>query len=170
MKRQNNSFNLKEVDELGAQLRNWRNFFTEFFNKVIKDSGKISGYDFSISQFKALAAFREDRVYSMGELSKNASVTMPTMTEMIDNLERESIAERIRDSQDRRVVKVQLTDMGKKLRRQFMDKRRIELKNIFGYLSKEDRNDLMNALAKAYDVLQRVQTNSIAKKDLKKEK
>ena len=86
---------MKEIEEFGDQLRNWRNFFTEFFNKVIKDSGNISGFNFSMSQFKTMGAFREDEVYSMGELSKNASVTMPTMTEMIDNLERAGVAERI---------------------------------------------------------------------------
>jgi len=158
MGRMKDSINSKEIEEFGDHLRNWRNFFTEFFNNVIKDSGKISGFDFSISQFKTMGAFREDTVYTMGELSKNASVTMPTMTEMIDNLEREGIAERIRDSQDRRVVKVHLTEKGKQLRKKFMDKRRNELKNILSNLSKEDRGELMNALAKAYSVLKKNST------------
>ncbi|MCX5905289.1 MAG: MarR family transcriptional regulator [Proteobacteria bacterium] len=158
MKSINEDINLKEIEEFGDQLRNWRNFIAEFFNKVIKDSGKISGFDFSMSQFKTMGAFRENTVYTMGELSKNASVTMPTMTEMIDNLEREGIAERIRDSQDRRVVKVRLTEKGKQLRKKFMDKRRNELKNILSNLSKEDRGELMNALAKAYSVLKKNST------------
>jgi len=158
MRKKNENINLKEIEEFGDHLRNWRNFITEFINNVIKDSGKISGFDFSMSQFKTMGAFREDAVYTMGELSKNASVTMPTMTEMIDNLEREGIAERIRDSQDRRVVKVRLTDKGKQLRKKFMDKRRNELKNILSNLSKEDRGELMNSLDKAYSVLKKNST------------
>jgi DNA-binding MarR family transcriptional regulator len=168
MKKSKQIINLKEVEEFGDQLRNWRNFFTEFFNKVIKDSGKISGFDFSISQFKVMAAFREDTAYTMSELSKNASVTMPTMTEMIDNLERHGIAERIRDLNDRRVVRVCLTDMGKKLRKQFMDRRRDELKAVYCTLSKKDREDLMNGLAKASNVLKRVRSNNT--QDMNKEK
>jgi len=156
MKKPKEKINVKEIEEFGDQLRNWRNFFTVFFNKVIKDSGKIAGFDFSISQFKTMAAFIDDKVYSMGELSKNASVTMPTMTEMIDNLEREGLAERIKDAQDRRVIKVCLTKRGKQLRKQFMDKRRNELKNILSNLSRNDRNELKDGLAKAYTVLQRV--------------
>lgn len=150
---------MHEIEEFGDQLRNWRNFFTEFFNRVIKDSGKIDGFDFSISQFKAMAAFREDREYRMSELSKHASVTMPTMTEMVDKLEQDGLAERIRDLRDRRVIKVRLTEKGKRLRRQFMDKRRNELKNILSALSREDREELRNALARAYGVLQRVHRN-----------
>jgi DNA-binding MarR family transcriptional regulator len=160
MKKPKEKINAKEIEEFGDQLRNWRNFFTEFFNRVIKDSGKISGFDFSISQFKTMAAFRDDVDCSMSELSKNASVTMPTMTEMIDNLERVGIAERIRDSQDRRVIKVRLTEKGKQLRKQFMDKRRSELKNILSNLSRNDRDELKDALAKAYTVLQRVNSKN----------
>jgi DNA-binding MarR family transcriptional regulator len=160
MKKLADTINLKEIEEFGDHLRNWRNFFTEFFNRVIKDTGKIDGFDFSISQFKTMAAFREDREYRMSELSKNASVTMPTMTEMIDNLEDAGIAERIRDSHDRRVIKVRLTEKGKMLRKQFMGKRRNELKNILSNLSRNDRKELMEALAKAYTVLQRVHSRS----------
>jgi DNA-binding MarR family transcriptional regulator len=150
------TINAKEVDEIGNLLRQWRNFFTEFFNKVVKDTGKISGVDFSISQLKALSAFREDRMYTMGELSRNASVTMPTMTEMIDNLEKNSIVQRLRDVHDRRVVKVCLTEKGKEMRKNFMDRRRSELKNIFGKLSREDRQELMNAMEKAFNVLKKI--------------
>ena len=157
MGKQKENITLREIEEFGDQLRNWRNFFTEFFNKIIKDSGNISGFNFSISQFKTMGAFRDDKVYTMGELSKNASVTMPTMTEMIDKMELEGIAERIRDSQDRRVVKVRLTEKGEQLRKKFMDKRRYELKNILCNLRKEERVELMNALAKAYSVLTKKQ-------------
>ena len=160
MKNKKDNINVREIEEFGDQLRNWRNFFTEFFNRVIKDTGTIDGFDFSISQFKTMAAFRDDREYRMSELSKNASVTMPSMTEMVDNLEGAGIAERIRDSQDRRVIKVRLTEKGKQLRKQFMDKRRNELKNILSNLSRDDRTELKDALAKAYTVLQRVNSKN----------
>jgi DNA-binding MarR family transcriptional regulator len=160
MKNKKDNINVREIEEFGDQLRNWRNFFTDFFNRVIKDTGTIDGFYFSISQFKTMAAFREDREYRMSELSKNASVTMPSMTEMVDNLERAGIAERIRDSQDRRVIKVRLTEKGKRLRKQFMDKRRHELKNILSNLSRDDRAELKYALAKAYTVLQRVNSKN----------
>jgi DNA-binding MarR family transcriptional regulator len=75
---------------------------------------------------------------------------------MIDTLEKSGIAERARDSQDRRVVKVHLTDRGKQLRRKFMERRRNELKNIFGSLSREDREKLVNALDTASNVLRSV--------------
>jgi len=147
---------MKEVDEIGEQMIKVKNFFIEFFNKVVRDNGQLLGFDFGISQLKALAAFHEDQEYTMGELSKNASVTMPSMTEMIDGLERDGIVERWRDSEDRRVVKVHLTEKGKEMRRKFMMRRRNEFKNIFGKLSKEERDDLVNALEKVSTILHKV--------------
>lgn len=151
----------KEVDEIGEQMIKVKNFFIEFFNKVVRDNGQLLGFDFGISQLKALASFHEDKEYTMGELSKNATVTMPSMTEMIDSLEREGIVERWRDSEDRRVVKVRLTETGKEMRRQFMMRRRNEFKNIFGKLSKEDRNDLVSALEKVSTILHKVNIVSV---------
>jgi DNA-binding MarR family transcriptional regulator len=147
---------MKEVDEIGEQMIKVKNFFIEFFNKVVRDNGQVLGFDFGISQLKALAAFHEDQEYTMGALSKNASVTMPSMTEMIDGLERDGIVERWRDSEDRRVVKVHLTEKGKEMRRKFMMRRRNEFKNIFGKLSKEERDDLVNALEKVSTILHKV--------------
>lgn len=152
------NIDLKEVDEIGEQMIKVKNFFIEFFNKVVRDNGQLLGFDFGISQLKALAAFREDKEYTMGELSKNASVTMPSMTEMIDSLERDGIVERWRDSEDRRVVKVRLTEKGKEMRKKFMMRRRTEFKNIFGKLSKEDRDDLVNALEKVSNILHKINT------------
>ena len=149
---------IKNVDEIGDQMIKVKNFFIEFFNKVIRDNGQNLGFDFGISQLKALAAFHEDKEHTMGELSKNASVTMPSMTEMIDGLERDGIVERWRDSADRRVVKVRLTERGKEMRKKFMLRRRNEFKNIFGKLSKEDRDDLVSALEKVSQVLHKINT------------
>lgn len=147
---------VKEADEIGEQMIKIKNFFIDLFNKVIRDNGQILDFDFSISQLKALAAFHEDKEYTMGELSRNASVTMPSMTEMIDSLEKAKIVERRRDSEDRRVVKVRLTELGKEMRKKFMMKRRNEFKNLFGKLSKKDRKELVNALEKVSTILKKV--------------
>lgn len=153
---QGKNIDIKEIDEIGEQMIKVKQFFIAFFNKVVRDNGQVLGFDFGISQLKALAAFPEDKEYNMSELSKNASVTMPSMTEMIDGLERDGIVERWRDSEDRRVVKVRLTEKGKEMRKKFMMKRRNEFKNIFGKLSKEDRDDLVNALEKVSTILHKV--------------
>jgi len=134
-----------------------KDFYIEFFKKTMVIDGKKSGFDFTLSEIKALGAFRGDEDYTMGELSKNAQVTMPSMTEMIDKLEGHGMAERYRDVNDRRVVKVRLTPKGKKLRKEFMQKRLKEMKEIFGKLSKRELDDLIESLKRARHILEKIE-------------
>jgi len=133
-----------------------KNFYIEFFKKTLIMDGRRSGFDFTLSEIKALSAFRGDKDYTMGELSKNAQVAMPSMTEMIDKLEKHEIAERYRDANDRRVVKVRLTPQGRKLRKEFMQRRLKEMKEIFGKLSQGELNDLVKSLKRARHILEKV--------------
>jgi len=134
-----------------------KDFYIEFFKKTLVMNGRKSGFDFTLSEIKALAAFRGDRDYTMGELSKNAQVAMPSMTEMIDKLEKQEIAERYRDVNDRRVVKVRLTSKGRKLRKEFMLRRLQDMKEIFGKLSKQELDDLIASLRRARCILEKVE-------------
>jgi DNA-binding MarR family transcriptional regulator len=136
-----------------------KDFYIEFFKKTLVMDGRKSGFDFTLSEIKALGAFRGDKDYTMGELSKNAQVAMPSMTEMVDKLEKHGIAERYRDENDRRVVKVRLTSEGKRLRKEFMQKRLKEMKEIFGKLSEIELNDLIESLKRARRILEKVEIN-----------
>ncbi|MBW2553468.1 MAG: MarR family transcriptional regulator [Deltaproteobacteria bacterium] len=136
-----------------------KDFYIEFFKKTLVMGGRKSGFDFTLSEIKALGAFRGDKDYTMGELSKNAQVAMPSMTEMVDKLEKHGIAERYRDENDRRVVKVRLTSEGKRLRKEFMQKRLKEMKEIFGKLSEIELNDLIESLRRARRILEKVEIN-----------
>jgi len=144
------------VLEIGDHLVTVRNLFLTVYNQMVKGSERIYEMPFSSSQLKALSAFHEDRKYSMSELSKNALVTMPSMTEMVDRLEAEDILERIRDTEDRRVVKVCLTEKGKKIHKELIEKRHKELHNMFGKLAVDERVELGAALERVAQLLTKV--------------
>ncbi|MCX5886265.1 MAG: MarR family winged helix-turn-helix transcriptional regulator [Proteobacteria bacterium] len=146
----------KPVDEFDGQVLKVRNLLIEFLNKVADYQDTRKQYDFGISKLKALTAFKDDREYTMTELSRNAYVSMPTMTDMVDSLVEEGIAERRRDEQDRRVVKVTLTEKGKKMRKVFMERRRQEVEDVFGKLSFKDRKDLSDAMDMACTILRKI--------------
>jgi DNA-binding MarR family transcriptional regulator len=50
----------------------------------------------------------------MREISKHLSVAVNTVTNIVDNLERKGTVRRIRSEEDRRVIRVDLTDVGRK--------------------------------------------------------
>ena len=146
-------------NDLEEKIMEVKDFYIEFFKKTLLMDGRKSGFDFTLSEIKALSAFRGDKDYTMGELSKNAQVAMPSMTEMVDKLEKHRIAERHRDKNDRRVVKVRLTSKGKRLRKEFMQRRLKEMKEIFGKLSEIELNDLIESLKRARRILEKVEIN-----------
>ena len=149
----------KQVDQLRdfeKKIMEVKDFYIEFFKKTLVMNGKGSGLDFTLSEIKALAAFRGDKEYTMGELSKNAQVAMPSMTEMVDKLEQNGMAERYRDTNDRRVVKVKLTAKGQRLRKEFMQKRFNDLRMMFGTLTEQEFDELITSLKKARLILEKV--------------
>ncbi|RMF92874.1 MAG: MarR family transcriptional regulator [Candidatus Schekmanbacteria bacterium] len=147
---------MKRAQKIEENILKVRNFFIEFTKKVISLNGVKLSYDLSLSKIKALSAFTEDRPFTMGELAKNAGVTLPSMTDAIDKLVQENLVERKRDENDRRIVLVKLTEKGKKMRKEFMMKRREELLNIFSRLSDEEMDELATSLDKVRTILEKL--------------
>ena len=104
-----------------------------------------------------LFAFNEkEREYPIGELGKNAGVKKSTITDMVDRLEKDGIAERVRDDGDRRVVRMRLTAKGREIRKEFIKKRREEIQNIFSKLKEAETRLLIEHLSKACKILKKI--------------
>ncbi len=144
------------IQQIERHIIEFRNLFVQLFKKMVKRSGKAAGVRFSPSQMRALAAFHEDREYRMGELSKIAQVTMPFMTEMVDGLVKEGILERVRDAEDRRVVKVKLSGQGRNIHKQFVKTRAQEMESIFAKLDNKDQTELLKSLQKMSEILKKI--------------
>lgn len=147
---------LNRTAEIEQHIVELRNLFVQLFKKMVKSSSATVGIPFSPSQMRALSAFHEDREYRMGELSKNAQVTMPFMTEMVDRLVQEGMLERLRDTDDRRVVKVKLSERGKDIHRHFREMRAQEMGSIFAKLTIKDQVELLNSLKTMSSILKKI--------------
>jgi DNA-binding MarR family transcriptional regulator len=134
-----------------------KDFIDEFYNKTLFQSGKVVNPELTPSEIKSIFAFEEeDKEYPIGKLGRNAQVKRSAITNMIDCLEKEGIAERVRDGEDRRVVKVRLTGKGRKIRREFIQRRRKEVEKVFSKLSEKDKDSLLHHLEEAYHILQKI--------------
>jgi len=147
---------LGDLAEIEMHLIVIRNLFSGLFQQMVMNSKGLMGFPVNSSQIKAMGAFHEDRQYSMGELCKIANVKMPSMTEVVDRLASEGFVERVRDTEDRRVVKVQLTEAGKKAHDGILQTREQELQNIFGCLDEKERQNLLKALRTVTGTMKRV--------------
>ncbi|MFC1670372.1 MarR family winged helix-turn-helix transcriptional regulator [Spirochaetota bacterium] len=145
-----------KIREIEQYMLEFSNIISNISKKMKKTSVGIMGFPINLSQLKAMSAFDEEGQFTMGELCKVANVKMPSMTEMIDKLENEGFLARARDTKDRRVVRVQMTEKGRKVHKKILGRRSNELVSMYGELSTKDQNELTRSLKKALEILNKV--------------
>ncbi len=134
-----------------AVMRDFGRIYTQ---RILEGSRENSNL-LKLSRIKALYAFRGQDSSTMSELAENIGAKLPSMTMMIDNLSEEGLVERARDEQDRRKVIVRLTDRGQQVRQDFLEQRKQIAEQLFSRLSREDEQELMNALSRVCDILEK---------------
>ena len=100
-------------EKIDAALGMWVKLARAFstFNKITVDH--IRSFGLTQAQFGALECLGHLGSMTIGELCRKQLVSGGNMTVIVDNLEKDGLAERIRNAEDRRVVVVQLTEAGK---------------------------------------------------------
>ena len=78
-----------------------------------KELNKI--YNVSAAQINCLLALHENGPLPPSQIAKHVMVNSSTVTGIIDRLEKKDLVKRLRVSQDRRVITVELTKTGKML-------------------------------------------------------
>lgn len=81
-------------------------------------------------------------------LAEQAGVTRATVTGLLDGLEREGLAERHADAQDRRALQVRLTDKGQAVAEQVFAQHGRWIAGLFAELSGAERQQLAGLLDK----------------------
>ena len=133
-----------------------RKFFGEYFRRTT-NSIIDKKDDISFLELKGLAAFiDENREYSVSEISNLIHLPLPNITSIINRLEKKKIVKKQRDNKDGRIVRVALTNKGKKLRYGFMQRRVQEVKGLLDRLTVQEQNELLNALETATRIFQKI--------------
>jgi DNA-binding MarR family transcriptional regulator len=82
----------------------------ELFTKELNKT-----YQVSVPQLHCLLALHEHGPLPPSQIARHIMVKSSTVTGIIDRLEQKGFVERLRNSPDRRVITIQLTEAGKKL-------------------------------------------------------
>jgi len=146
-----------EYQSLEEHMRAAGCFFSEYFRRTMTKPDMGSSMDLTILEIKGLSAFVDlNADYTMSELSKNAYLPLSNMTVIIKRLESKDIVLRQRDQNDRRIVRVRLTEHGRSILNTFVKQRLLELENTLGKLSKKDQHELLNSLITATDIFRKI--------------
>lgn len=87
---------------------------------------------------------------TISEVSDVFGVTPPTVTQLINGLEESGYVKRAADPDDRRAVRITLTDMGEEVLNKALDAHFAALDGLVNYLGEEDSHTLAELLSRAY--------------------
>jgi DNA-binding MarR family transcriptional regulator len=119
---------------------------------IIKQKGRelLSDYTITPPQFVALQWLFEDGDMTIGDLSTKMYLACSTTTDLIDRMEKNDLVERIKDTNDRRVVRIHLLDEGKRIIDEVIKKRQQYLEEVFLNFSAEEIQVLQDNLIKLH--------------------
>lgn len=100
----------------------------------------------TLGQLECLRLIGELGSPSMSDLSGRLHLRPSSVTGMIDALARRGKVQRVEDTADRRVVRVQLTEAGQRDRQHHREARRERLRGLLGDLGEEELVNLYRAL------------------------
>jgi DNA-binding MarR family transcriptional regulator len=133
-------FTNEQVTEVERELR--------YISSIVKQKGReiLANFPITPPQFVALQWLNEDGDMTIGELSNKMYLACSTTTDLIDRMEANELVERVRDTNDRRVVRIHLKEKGKKIIVDVLEARRQYLSTILGNFSEQDVKDLARTL------------------------
>lgn len=109
--------------------------------------------EFTHVQIHSLTWLGFDGPLTMGELARRCAITEKTITGIVDRMERLKLFVRVRDSEDRRVVRVKLTEQGETAFLEMRESMVNKLVTILQLLDRDDRKGLLRIFSKLSDRL-----------------
>ncbi|GIM44652.1 putative HTH-type transcriptional regulator YsmB [Collibacillus ludicampi] len=124
-------------------------------SKEMRRKGREILVDFSITppQFEALLLLQEHGDLTIGELSQKMYLAYSTTTDLVDRMERNELVERVRDQNDRRVVRLHMCEKGKELIEKVLFTRRDYIMKALSSVDKETLTLLKVSLQSLHDMI-----------------
>ncbi|WP_313800771.1 MarR family transcriptional regulator [Cytobacillus sp.] len=137
----------EEVDVVAAIEKELR-----YIAGIIKQKGReiLSNYKITPPQFVALQWLFEDGDMTIGELSNKMYLAFSTTTDLVDRMEKNALVKRVKDPNDRRVVRIHLLEEGERIIDEVIRKRQLYLKEVLINFSNEEVQLLKTNLMKLH--------------------
>jgi DNA-binding MarR family transcriptional regulator len=114
-------------------------FFPLFYRKILRVASAEKRVNPINTQYQVLAIVMHSGNLQISEIGRRLGISSPNMTPLIDRLIEKGYAERLLDSKDRRVIKIGISEKGKRF---VANRRRIARNTIKKNLSTLGSEDL----------------------------
>jgi DNA-binding MarR family transcriptional regulator len=112
----------------------------------VRQEGTSAGDDVTASRLAALTTIEVVGPLTLGELAAIEQVQPPSMTRIVGRLEQAGLAEREVDQHDRRIVRVRVTEEGRRLLARSRTRRNAFLAKRVARLTDDERELLARAI------------------------
>jgi DNA-binding MarR family transcriptional regulator len=109
---------------------------------------QLKNFGLTPCQFEVLMTLWSEDGIVLGELRRRVSRDGPTITGVVDRMEKKMLVKRTRDPHDRRVVKVHLTSKGENMKEDLERTKKQVMEKITKSLSLKDMNLLVSLMEK----------------------
>ena len=135
------------------------------YNRISKsiNTPQLTKVDLTSSQIKVLITFSDMESFTMTELSNEHSVSVSAMTSMVDRLIQSGLLKRDKDDTDRRIVRVCLTDKGKKMVGHLMNARKQALEEFMIQLNDSEIKLFLESIESVAHFLSRTKQDILNK-------
>lgn len=105
----------------------------------IKKKGReiLNDVEITPPQFEALQHLIFQENMTIGELSSKMFLACSTVTDLLDRMERNDLVKRVKDENDRRIVRIVVLDKGHELLEKVMENRRSYIQDILNGFDEE---------------------------------
>ncbi|GAB6106159.1 MarR family winged helix-turn-helix transcriptional regulator [Fusibacter bizertensis] len=116
----------------------------------IKKKGReiLNDVDITPPQFEALQYLRKEDNLTIGELSSRMYLACSTVTDLLDRMERNELVKRVKDENDRRIVRIVVLPRGHELIKLVMANRVNYVESILSELDE----DVINAIDMGFEI------------------
>lgn len=123
-----------------------------YIDGIIKQKGReiLSDYTITPPQFIALQWLFEEGDMTIGDLSGKMFLACSTTTDLIDRMEKGKLVERVKDSKDRRIVRIHLLEEGERIINEVINKRQLYVMQVLKNFTPEEVKSLKDNLAKMH--------------------
>ncbi|AYC29783.1 MarR family winged helix-turn-helix transcriptional regulator [Paenisporosarcina cavernae] len=123
-----------------------------YISGIIKQKGReiLSNYTITPPQFIALQWLFEHGDMTIGDLSNKMYLAFSTTTDLVDRMEKNELVKRVRDENDRRVVRIHLLQEGERVIEEVIAKRQAYLKDILSSFEQTEMDALSKLLQKLH--------------------
>ncbi len=124
-------------------------------NKIIRRRGRdiLQEFDITPPQFDALLILNAGGNLTIGELGERMYLACSTATDLADRMERNELVERVRDTNDRRVIRLNVLPKGRQMLKEVLAARKRYLAEVLQDVPPEDIEAMIKSMTQLEQLL-----------------